>query len=66
VVETRNADGVTNNMRVTEQIFVSDQEGERAYPTLTLNTFINTGSWLSWLNNKTWSELTDEEWADQP
>ena len=66
VVETRNADGVTNNMRVTEQIFVSDQEGERSYPTLTLNVFINTGSWLSWLNNKTWSELTDEEWADQP
>ena len=66
VVEMRNKSGVTNNMRVTEQIFVSDREGERAYPTLSLNTFINTGSWLSWLNNKTWSELTTEEWATQP
>lgn len=66
LIETRNADRVANNMRVTEQIFVSDREGERAYPTLTLNVFINTGSWLSWLNNKTWSELTTEEWVDQP
>lgn len=66
LVETRNLSGVTNNMRVTEQIFVSDQEGERSYPTLTLNTFINTGSWLSWLNNKIWADLTTEEWATQP
>jgi len=66
LVETRNLSGVTNNMRVTEQIFVSDREGDRSYPTLTLNTFINTGSWLSWLNNRVWSELTDEEWIDQP
>lgn len=66
LVEMRNLSGVTNNMRVTEQIFVSDREGERAYPTLSLNAFINTGSWLSWLNNKVWSELTTEEWATQP
>jgi len=66
IVEMRNSNGVTNNMRVTEQIFVQDREGQRSYPTLTVNTFITTGSWLSWLNNKVWSELTDEEWADQP
>lgn len=66
IVEMRTTDGVTNNMRVTEQIFVSDREGERAYPTLALNTFITTGSWLSWLNNKQWIELTTEEWIDQP
>lgn len=66
VIEMRNTSGVTNNMRVSEQIFVSDREGDRAYPTLSLNTFINTGSWLSWLNNKNWSELTTEEWATQP
>uniref|UniRef100_A0AAU7GZT3 Minor tail protein n=1 Tax=Streptomyces phage Scarif TaxID=3158858 RepID=A0AAU7GZT3_9CAUD len=67
IVEMRNTDGVTNDMRVTEQIFVSDREGERSYPTLTVNTFINTGSWLSWLNNKVWSELGEEEyWEDQP
>jgi hypothetical protein len=66
VVEVRNTDGATNNMRVTEQIFVSDEQGDRSYPTLTLNVFINTGSWLSWLSNKVWAELTDEQWADQP
>jgi len=65
IVEMR-TDNSTNNMRVTEQIFVSDREGERAYPTLSLNTFITTGSWLSWLNNQQWIELTTEEWIDQP
>jgi len=68
IVEMRNTDGVTNNMRITEQIFVSDQEGERSYPTLTLNTFINTGSWLSWMNNKTWYDLNEDgsTWSEQP
>ena len=69
VLEVRNVDGITNNMRVTEQIFVEDREGERSYPTLTLNTFINTGSWLSWTSNKTWFDFdddTDSVWATQP
>lgn len=67
IVEMRNEDGVTNNMRVTEQIFVQDQEGERSYPTLTVNVLINTGSWLSWTNNRVWEDLGEEEyWADQP
>lgn len=69
VVEMRNTDGVTNNMRVTEQIFVSDKEGDRSYPTMTLNTFINTGSWLSWSNNKAWIDFADDldsVWSNQP
>ncbi len=66
LIEIRNEDGVTNNMRVEEQIFVSDGEGERTYPTFTLNVFINAGSWLSWQNNKMWSELGSEQWADLP
>lgn len=67
IVEQRNDDGVANNMRVTEQIFVSDEQGERAYPTLTLNTFITTGSWLSWNPTKFWIDYgTTEYWADQP
>lgn len=69
VLETRNTDGVTNNMRVTEQIFVEDKEGERSYPTLTLNTFINTGSWLSWTSNKAWFDFDtdlDSVWGTQP
>lgn len=66
IVEQRGDDGTANNMRVTEQIFVSDDNGERSYPTLTLNTFITTGSWLSWLPTKVWADMTDEVWADQP
>jgi hypothetical protein len=63
----RNTDGVINNMRITEQIFVSDREGERSYPTLMLNVFITTGSWLSWLNNKVWSDMgLTEYWDNQP
>lgn len=66
LVEVRNTDGVANLMRITEQIFTSDREGERAYPTLTKNTFVNTGSWLSqrtkvWLDYDadpiTWSQM---------
>lgn len=69
IVEMRNTDGVTNEMRVTEQIFVQDDQGIRSYPTLELNVFINTGSWLSWLNNKTWNDLdtdTTSVWNNQP
>lgn len=68
LVETRNSDGVTNDMRVTEQIFAQDAQGERSYPTLTLNVFITTGSWLSWLNNKVWEDITDtsQVWGNQP
>lgn len=66
LVEQRNSDGVTNQMRVSEIIYVSDAEGERSYPTLSINKYINAGSWLAWMNNKMWSELGSEEWADQP
>lgn len=69
MVETRSTDGVTNNMRVTEQIFVHDRDGERSYPTLTLNTFITVGSWLAWSNNKAWFDFDadlDSVWGNQP
>lgn len=62
IVEVRNVDGVTNNMRVTEQIFVSDEEGDRAYPTLSVNQFINTGSWLSWKAGFVWADFGPTEY----
>jgi hypothetical protein len=65
LVELRNDDGVTNHMQVTEQIFVSDKEGERSYPTLSVNTFITPGSWAAWDFNEEWSEVTDtKHWGD--
>lgn len=68
LVEKRNTDGVVTTMRVTEQIFVSDKEGVRSYPTLTANEYINTGSWLSWTSNKQWFDLNDDPttWSEQP
>ena len=61
-VEMRNDDGVTNQMRVTEQIFVSDSSGERAYPTLVIDKFITPGTWLSWDTNETWANA-DGVWG---
>jgi hypothetical protein len=67
LVEKRNDSGTTDNMQVTEQIFVSDNEGERSYPTLSLNTFITPGSWIAWDYNQVWADVPDtEHWADQP
>lgn len=69
LVEMRNVDGVTNKMRVVEQIFVSDSEGERSYPTLALNQFITAGSWLAWDYNQEWFDLdtnTTSTWGNQP
>lgn len=64
-VEMRNADGLVTIRRVTEQIFVSDTEGERSYPTLSASAFTGTDTWL-YRDSKTWSDLTDYEmWANQ-
>lgn len=63
LVEMRNADGLTNNMRVTEQIFVSDKEGVRSYPTLTIDLLITPGSWYAWDASQVWQDA-DGFWAD--
>jgi hypothetical protein len=67
LVELRNIDGVVTYKRVTEQIFVSDSEGERSYPTLSMDTFIGLNTWLSY-GNKTivWLDYDAEAtaWVD--
>lgn len=64
LVEMRNIDGATNIMRVTEQIFVSDSTGDRAYPTLTVDSIITAGSWDSW-GNDTWDSGDRNETWDE-
>jgi hypothetical protein len=65
LVEMQNADGATNNMRITEQIFVSDSEGDRSYPTLAIDPFITAGSWYALDEAEgTWAEA-DDTWDDQ-
>jgi len=67
LVEMRADNGGTNKMRVTEQIFVSDAEGERAYPTLTLFSSSQPGVWTDFRYNKAWNEMADTEfWNTQP
>jgi hypothetical protein len=66
LVTLRNASGVMNDMQVTEQIFVSDNQGDRSYPTLTVNQFVTPGSWLALPADKVWNDYTTEHWADLP
>lgn len=67
LVEMRDADGVANYMRVTEQIFVSDAQGDRSYPTLAVDTIITPGSWAAQPTNLYWADVDDAEvWADLP
>lgn len=55
-------------MRVTEQIFASDSEGDRSYPTLSINTLITVGSWLA-QGTQVWFDYDDDPttyWASMP
>ena len=61
LVEVRNNDGLTTNMMVTEQIFVSDPEGDRAYPTFITHTVVTPGSWYAWSSGQVWDDA-DEYW----
>lgn len=63
MVEMRGEDGLAKNMRVAEQIFVSDSNGVRSYPTLTDDLFITPGSWLGWDFNAVW-ENAQGTWAE--
>lgn len=57
LVELRDETGYANEMRVTEQIFVEDGQGERSYPTLVLSATVNPGSWLAWGSGQAWNEV---------
>lgn len=67
LIETRNSSGTANYMRVSEQIFVSDAEGDRTYPTLETKKFVTPGSWSSW-PNVVWFDYDADPlaWADAP
>ena len=59
LVEIRNSDKVTNQMVVTEQIFVSDEQGDRQYPTLAVKLLITPGSWYALPAAQVWDDLVD-------
>lgn len=67
LVELRNVDGIISYKRVTEQIFVHDQTGERSYPTLSLDSYVGLNTWLKFGNKSTvWLDydLLPDTWAD--
>jgi hypothetical protein len=65
VVEERDTNGFGNQMRVTEMIFTSDNTGEKAYPTLSINNVITPGTWSAWDQTQTWSAVDPAvHWAD--
>lgn len=64
IVEVRDKEGATAYKRVTEQIFVCDEEGERAYPTLSAGVFERVNTWASIAEDWTWSDYNDETWED--
>lgn len=57
LVEIQSDDGSASSMQVTEQIFVSDKEGDRSYPTLVINQFITPGSWDDWTPDEVWDDV---------
>jgi Siphovirus ReqiPepy6 Gp37-like protein len=64
-VEERSSDGIGNQMLVTEQIFSSDNTGERQYPTLTITEVITPGTWVAYDPTIDWSEEDDSvHWSD--
>lgn len=66
LVEERDSTGYGNQMRVTEQIFVSDGQGDRSYPTLSLTLTLVPGTWSEVTTGEDWKdEATDEFWGNQ-
>lgn len=63
LVELRNDDGLVTNRRVTEQIFVSDTEGDRSYPTLSEASSSAVDTWL-YQGDTTWDNTgIDDVWG---
>lgn len=57
LIEVRSASGSTDIMQVIEQIYISDENGPRRYPTLQLYNFITPGSWGTLPTTETWADV---------
>jgi len=65
LVELRNTLGTKTVVKVTEQIFVSDKEGDRSYPTLEIRRFVTPGSWDDATADLVWdSAPSSNTWDD--
>lgn len=67
LVEVQDTEGNANRVRVTEQIFASDAEGDRSYPTFTQNQFVRAGTWMAYDGPPKWADVPETssyEWKD--
>lgn len=64
LVEQRGTNGVINFLRVSEQIFTIDENGENSYPTFTVFLSLTPEEWLAIPLSKVWDDYVDEEWDD--
>ena len=64
LITVRDDKGSANTMRISEYIFVSDEQGERAYPTLSMVDSIQAGTWSAVNPNLVWSDATGT-WEEQ-
>lgn len=65
LVTQEDPDGTVARMQVIEQIFVSDKEGDRAYPTLATNEIVTPGAWDSQPADLVWNDVDpDLVWND--
>jgi hypothetical protein len=65
VVEERTEDNFKNQMVVTEQIFSSDDTGDKSYPTLSILQTITPGTWLAEPVSEVWDTVpVTEHWDD--
>lgn len=65
LVEFQSQEGSSSIMQVTEQIFVSDKEGDRSYPTLVINSFVVEGAWNTAPPDLVWNDIDpDAVWND--
>jgi hypothetical protein len=67
LVEEQDSTGFGNQMIVTEQIFVSDDQGDRSYPTLTLSEVIVPGTWIDVdPATEVWADVAEDQvWGNQ-
>lgn len=67
LVEEQDATGFGNQMYVTEIIFVSDNLGDRIYPTLTLSEVIVPGTWVDVTPvTEVWADVPEDQvWGNQ-
>lgn len=66
LVEEVDSTGGGNFMRVTEQIFTSDNTGEKSYPTLSVDQAVVPGTWAAFDNTEHWADVpTTSVWGNQ-